>query len=324
MLIRRAGVRPSSCVLSIKVWKARVPGCGNFPVVLRPYLTPKNPTVTYATPGVYDVSLTVTNNAGSDKITFSQYIEVGEYPLSNFRETARERLVIFDNLSIAGESYEWDFGDNSGSMEENPVHDYLEDGIYTVCLRVFNGCGDDEYCTDIEIISKPFVEFTVDTTCGCIPFDVNFANLSSDNVTTWEWEFVGGDPSTSSEKEPTVTYDSAGVFDVTLIARNKKYETKNQKKAYIKAMTKPSADFDFDIMNKTVEFENLTIDTSKMISWSFGDGETSTERDPTHTYAKDGIYKVQLIVSNPCGPDTVEKVVKLSNLPFADFYGRSP
>ncbi|MCB0755131.1 MAG: T9SS type A sorting domain-containing protein, partial [Flavobacteriales bacterium] len=49
---------------------------------------------------------------------------------------------LFTNQSEFGDSYLWDFGDNTTSTDENPVHVYAVDGIYSVSLTVTNECGE--------------------------------------------------------------------------------------------------------------------------------------------------------------------------------------
>jgi PKD repeat protein len=58
--------------------------------------------------------------------------------------------------------------------------------------------------------------FTMDENEGCDELTVNFQDESFGNVTSWAWEFEGGDPATSSEQNPTVYYGTPGVYDVTL------------------------------------------------------------------------------------------------------------
>jgi len=58
--------------------------------------------------------------------------------------------------------------------------------------------------------------FTMDENEGCEELTVNFQDESFGNVTSWSWEFEGGDPATSNEENPTVFYDTPGVYDVTL------------------------------------------------------------------------------------------------------------
>lgn len=64
---------------------------------------------------------------------------------------------------------------------------------------------------------SPVAAFTADTIQGCQGFTVNYSNTSTDG-TSFLWSFPGGTPSTSTDPNPIVTYDTAGVYDVSLIA----------------------------------------------------------------------------------------------------------
>ncbi len=58
--------------------------------------------------------------------------------------------------------------------------------------------------------------FSADITEGCIGGQVNFTDQSAGSVTSWLWTFEGGTPATSTDQNPTVTYNTTGVFDVSL------------------------------------------------------------------------------------------------------------
>lgn len=58
--------------------------------------------------------------------------------------------------------------------------------------------------------------FSSDVTELCGSGTVQFSDMSVGDITTWEWTFEGGDPETSTEQNPTVTYNTVGSWDVTL------------------------------------------------------------------------------------------------------------
>lgn len=75
----------------------------------------------------------------------------------------------------------------------------------------------------------------------------------------------------------------------------------------------PSADFTFDTTNKfVVSFTNTTTNTPSSTVWNFGDGSTSTDMNPSHTYAANGTYEVSLVARNANGVDSVKKSVVLN------------
>ncbi len=265
----------------------------------------QNPVVTYKTFGKFDVTLRVSNSFGSNSVTFSKYIEANDKPKANFSKVIVSRTVYFTNLTLYGSTYEWDFGDGETSNDQDPIHEYQNDGVYDVVLRAENDCGVNEFKMKITIVTVPIALFSADTTFGCTSFKVKFINLSSTNVTSWTWTFPGGVPSTSSLFEPMVVYKNPGSFDVKLVARNSKYSATSEKLNYIKADSVPVADFTFQENGTIVSFT----DKSKFyrtMHWEFGDGKTSTEQNPTHEYLP-GIYQAKQIIENACGRDTFSK-----------------
>lgn len=115
----------------------------------------------------------------------------------------------------------WDFGDGDSSFLKNPSHTYADTGYYEVCLTITDSLDNctDTYC---EII---YVDEIVPPT-GCISgftyypdtsaLTINFEGYTQSLFpTTWSWEF--GDGTTGSGQFVSQTYDSAGVYPVTLI-----------------------------------------------------------------------------------------------------------
>ncbi len=280
--------------------------------------TLKNPTVQYRTRGQFQVKLTVRNNFGSDVLTIPRYISAHDIPTSSFTFTKNDLTVYFRNTSQYGETYYWDFGDGNTSNDINPIHDYDEDGEYEVVLTVENQCGSKTSKQKITVVSPPVLVFFADTTFGCANFTVKFINKSSTNVTRWEWDFPGGKPSKSNAFEPSVTYSYVGEFDVTLAASNSKYNTRLIKPKYIKADSVSNAEFSYMVNDKEVKFENQSTN-AKSYQWNFGDNNTSSDRNPIHTYSKKGKYNVQLITTSPCGNDTTVKEIQIGSGLAASF-----
>ncbi|MDD1716532.1 MAG: PKD domain-containing protein [Methanolinea sp.] len=108
--------------------------------------TERNPAHTYANPGVYSVTLTVTNSYGSGQKAEQDYIATGSIPVANFVATpsvgTSPLAVQFSDLSSGSpSSWEWDFGDGQASATRNPIHTYTASGSYTVTLTVHNAFG---------------------------------------------------------------------------------------------------------------------------------------------------------------------------------------
>ena len=175
-------------------------------------------------------------------------------------------------------------------------------------------------------IIPPVADFTADNTTIYEGDSVNFTDLSSNNPDAWDWTFAGGTPGTSTVKNPTVTYNTAGTYTVTLTATNSAGSDTETKVDYITVQPPgqpPTADFTYTTNGLTVTFTDISTDPDGTIvgwDWDFGDGNTSTEQNPTHTYAADGTYTVTLTVTdNDSLTDSTGKPVTVSG-PVVEIY----
>ncbi|MFK8006955.1 MAG: PKD domain-containing protein [Saprospiraceae bacterium] len=290
----------------------------NFPGGTPSTSMEQNPLVTYNSPGVYSVDLTVTNASGSDMISQTDYITVNDVPSANFTQVTNGLTVDFTNTSTNANSYSWDFGDGNTSTETNPSHTYSGDGNYDVVLTATNDCGSVTSSQSITISTLPSANFEANVTSGCAALTVQFNDLSSSNTTSWSWSFPGGNPSTSTEQNPSIGYNSAGVYSVTLIASNSTGDNTITLTNYITVDDVPSVGFSQMTNGLMATFTNTSINANSY-SWDFGDGNISTETNPTHTYGADGNYTVVLTATNNCGSVTSTQTVNISNAPSAGF-----
>ena len=151
---------------------------------------------------------------------------------------------------------------------------------------------DETYFKDIEFEFTPFVaEFTADVTDICQWEQVTFTDESV-NATSWEWDFgEGAAPVTSTTQGPhSVYYTTPGPKTVSLTINGSLTETKEN---LISVSVIPEADFSFGGNGLTVEFTNNSANATSYL-WDFGDGNTGTDNNPTHTYATAGTYTVTL------------------------------
>jgi len=146
-------------------------------------------------------------------------------------------------------------------------------------------------------------DFTGTPLSGEAPLPVAFTDTSTGSPTTWSWDF--GDGSTSSEQNPSHTYTRAGAFTVSLTARDGSATDTKSVPGYI---TVTSADepviANFAAVPRTgtvplaVSFTDQSLGGPVDWSWSFGDGGTSTEQNPVHTYTQTGSFSVSLTAVN--------------------------
>ena len=190
--------------------------------------TAQNPTHEYTAAGTYTVTLTATNDCGSDDEVKTDYITVDpcNAPVAAFSGTptsgdAPLTVNFTDESTNSPTSWSWNFGDGSTSTEQNPSHTYNNAGTYTVTLDVSNSCGSDtETKTDYINVTctAPVAAFTGSPTSGDAPLTVSFTDQSTNNPTSWSWDF--GDGSTSTEQNPSHTYNDAGTYTVSLDVSN--------------------------------------------------------------------------------------------------------
>ncbi|PWR75016.1 PKD domain-containing protein [Methanospirillum stamsii] len=282
----------------------------------------QNPVHTYTEVGVYTVNLTVSNRAGTSSKEKPEFIHAQPSvipPVADFNGNPTSGMVpltvtFTDASQNNPTAWSWKFGDNVTSVEQNPVHTYTVPGTYPVTLNCSNSAGSDEITKPEFIHAQPSVitpvaKFVGEPRSGTVPLMVTFTDLSENNPTSWEWNF--GDNKNSSEKNPVHVYESAGSYTVSLTVTNSAGSDTLVEQNYIVVtapILPPIADFNGapreGKVPLTVTFLDLSKNNPKQWYWKFGDNTTSEERNPVHTYTAEGIYTVELTVSNEGGADT--------------------
>lgn len=263
----------------------------------------QNPTHQYNTAGVYEVSLTVTSQTGCSS-TFTDTIEV--YPELILDITADNlcfgQTVQFTDASPGASNVDWfwQFTSTDFATVENPTFTFNQPGAYAVTLTATNALGCEATVIDTVVITEsPQAAFTAEDGCEGIPIIFyDQTNISGvDSIILWEWNF-GDSSSTSRQQRPGHIYDTAGTYTVTLSVTSINGCT-DQATQQVTISGPPKADFsfspDFGASPLVVEFENNSLGATSYI-WEFGDGDTSTQDEPIHTYLADGIYTINLNV----------------------------
>lgn len=151
------------------------------------------------------------------------------------------------------------------------------------------------------------VDFSPGAITGSAPLQVTFTDETVGDHNGWFWDF--GDGVTSSEQNPTHTYTTPGVYSVSLTAYWGEEESDTRTRTdYITVFEAIKAGFSGDpisgIAPLTVKFTNTSTGNYDASNWDFGDGATSSEHNPTHTYQEAGSYTVRLTVSGQGGSAT--------------------
>ncbi len=278
-----------------------------------------NPVKTFANAGVYQIKLV--NNFGMCKDSTIKNITILEKPSVAFTSTnniacAAPVNVQFNNNSLGGATYFWNFGDGNISTLQSPTHSYNLQGNYSVSLVAthINGCKDSIAKSDFVAVHVPHIDgITADPKEGCAPLSVNFASTVSSvqTIVQYLWEF--GDGTTSTSQLPTHVYTAEGVFDVKLTVTTSGgcSDTFTSLHA-VKVGHKPTPDFsatplDGCAMNGVFFTDASSNGPITEWFWDFGDNKTSTNQNPFTQYMDTGYFTVKLIVWNNGCKDSITK-----------------
>lgn len=296
--------------------------------------TAMDPQYAFASGGTYQVSLTVTSDAGCTS-SFLQTTTIDDRPDGAFEatNTCIGQIVQFVNLTnVTGAtitSIDWDFGDGNTSQQNDPSHTYPNSvANYPVTLVVVasNGCRD-TVLQDIRINEIPVASFLFSPTTACQGNDVQFSDFSSvsgDTISAWRWDF--GDGNFDTIQNPVHRFTNPGPNTVSLIA----YAPSNCPSAIfqqtVNVLESPVADFSApDVcLGSPTQFTNLsTVPAGSVIAltdWNFGDGGSAQTFHATSTYASSGTFEVILRIISDFGCVAVDtQLVNIRNLPTADF-----
>ena len=278
--------------------------------------TLKNPIIRYDSTGKFNVQLIVYNALYSDTVKYVDTIYIHDKPKADFIYTINGNVVTFTNKTFDGNTFNWNYGDGTTSTDTNSVHTYSNGGDYNVRLIATNDCGKDTITKQIHLTLEAHADFTVDTTRGCVAFDANFHSLA--NTDSVNWIFEGGIPSTSSQLHPVIQYNNPGTFDVTMYATNDLGKDTLIRNDYIEVIAQPTGDFTYSVSGYVADFVQTTTNIDSF-DWDFGDGATSTDVNPSHTYENDGTYAVKFKYYSVCDTVTEIKNVVIANPPLAGF-----
>ncbi|MBN2413751.1 PKD domain-containing protein [candidate division KSB1 bacterium] len=175
------------------------------------------------------------------------------------------------------------------------------------------------------LIPPPVADFDANPKSGKKPLTVQFLDKSEGEITQWDWNF--GDGNTSSLQNPVHTFNDIGKYNITLMVTGPGGTNSIKKNEYIDVYEAPPiADFTADKTsgNKplTVKFTDTSTGIITSRYWNFGDGSTSEEQNPIHTYQSTGTFTVSLSVEGPGGSDTEEKkdyITVTEQAPEAEF-----
>ena len=179
--------------------------------------------------------------------------------------------------------------------------------------------------------APPLANFTATPLSGGVPLTVTFTDLSTNNPTSWLWNFGDTVNTTSALQNPTHIYSLPGNYSVELTATNDGGSNKTVRQGYIFTYSPAVANFigtptsgSYGLSGLTVQFSDQSTGGVSSWDWDFGDGsysEYNTHQNPGHTYAI-GVYSVNLTVANTFSSDYLLRTNYINvtpNAPTSDF-----
>lgn len=216
-------------------------------------------------------------------------------------------------------SYTWNFGDASPLLNAiNTSHTYSTPGVYSITLSDTN-YGWTTNCADSKtvITGLSVMPTWTSTQTG---LNSSFTNTTTTNPNNnYSWDF--GDGNTSTQTSPNHTYAAAGNYTVCLTVTNGCGPNVMCNTITVGCPI-PAPNFTSAIVGigPDVNFTNTTtLVTGQTYLWDFGDGNTSTQASPNHTFPTAGVYVVCLTVTNTCGTGTNCNPVTVCSTPTASF-----
>lgn len=307
----------------------------------------------YKLPGTYTIQNTgnfpikvIAQNPTADGCEGEQEIDyeiqVFEKPVSTFEILSDGCLAnpaSFKNTTATGDrpviKYWWDFGDGqAGNLKDN-VHTYQKAGTYNIKHTMITdvGCLADTSYKTITIAEPPVAKFKTEGPY-CTGQDIRFideSNSSSAPIAKWTWDFGDGSPLLTKLTNETILhrYSSSGNFMVQLIVETGSGCKSEKFQWPVTILPNPVAIFEFGnacLPDAKINFINKSSIVSGNVSlftyqWTFGDGGTSSLKDPEHTYISNGPFQVKLMVqsSDGCKGEATQTVNTIYDPPIADF-----
>jgi len=278
-----------------------------------------DPAHTYGEPGTYEVCLTIHDNMGCTD-AFCHLVVVEEI----IPGECKAWFVIYHienslTIQFIGSSYNpndipsrlWNFGDGHTADGLNPMHTYDEPGTYEVCLITH----DNHYCTDtfcreviVDSISTEdcHAAFEFEQLDNSLTIHFISHSTSEHSISSMFWAFGDGGISGSGNHAPFYRYFQPGTYVVCLMIQDNVgctdqvcheviVEEINQEEECL-----ASFDASLDSTGLAVHFSNTSSNTTELTTyyWTCGDGVTSSEENPVHTYPEPGNYTVCLIIQD--------------------------
>lgn len=229
--------------------------------------------------------------------------------------------VRYQGNATVGSTFTWDFDGANVTFGSGPGlynMNWSIPGVKTITVMANDaGCESTTASYQVTVVASPQASFSADITEGCSPITVQFDNNTQNLSQNFVYEWNLGNGTTSGQAEPSVTYDVPGNYTISLKVINEGLceSVAPESGLIISSYANPTAGFEPDPQSTTIRmpdvaFVNSSTGDGLTYEWDFGDGGTSSEAQPVHTYTETGTYEVVLrtITANGCEDEVMKTV----------------
>jgi gliding motility-associated-like protein len=288
--------------------------------------------VTFNTPGVYPIAFIINENGCTASST--KNINVYQNPnasIGNLIAVGCDPVIVnFNNTSTAGTPMDffWSFSDGTTSTAQNPTHVFSPAGIYSFSMSVITTqkCIDTSQVFSVNSITvtpTPKASFNYTSASGLCFNSNSFAFIStsmfqgSGGTLSWDFGANATIQTANTQAVASISYNATGIYTVALIAsENGCIDTATK---IIELYENPIASYDPIISlgcdPMKINFSNTSSAASNInYLWTFSDGTTSTDENPTHIFSPAGVYNYTLTISTDSKCIDTSRIFSVSSI----------
>ena len=313
-----SGVVPLTVVLSATIIGGAPPYNVTWALGTGTSLFTANTSATYATPGTYNLTLTV-HDSGSGHYFGNWTVRASAPPLQADASAVPSVATIGQSVSFNSTysggwppyTFNWSFGDGSYAATQNATHAYGSAATFNVSFEVVAATGGSVFVNFTEEVAATISPLTLvatgSPTSGVAPVTVVATSTPAGGEPPYTYRWSWGDGSaTSATENATHTYGGAGSYVVLLNVSD--FEGSSVEQSWSVTVTAPlsvtiAASPLSASVGAAVAFTSTPAGGTSPYSyaWSFGDGQSATTRNATHAFGSTGVFVVNLTVTDSSG-----------------------
>lgn len=302
------------------------------------FSTEENPVHTFSAADDHVVTLTATNEIGSDTFTSTLNVQpksggsppgAADFTWTPAKPVTGQNVQFTDKSTGTITRWRWSFDDGSEArIEQSPTHSFHAQDVYNVELWVSNLYGRKGIVLFVPVqsaSSPPLADFTFTPADVRVGVPVQFTDTSA-GASSWLWDF-GENGATSTLQHPTYSYTTPGQKAVKLTVTNAAGTDSHTKffACHGGDTTQLESRFVFSPadpeVGEQVQFTDLSTGSPESWSWVISDGTQTNQRNFKHSFAAPGQYGVSLRVDKGSQHHISVQVVNVGNAtgPVSDF-----